>query len=203
MTATITATGVKGFLQWLKSEQPGIYTRVAPKIQTQLPQAFSDYHAGGWKTAGLSRAQINASMNKLAGFGRLGDSDSDYLSTDDMLLPVESAGDLIGTPGTVDTSTAANSGATSSGLASAIGSLVAGVSSLYMSKQQLDIQNQVVQTQLQRAAAGLPPLPTSLANLGVPQVAVGLTAGTSGLLLLGGGALILLMVLSGGKKGRA
>lgn len=195
----ITDTGVRGFLMWLKSPagQPGIYKKVAAQIAAQLPQAFSGYHEGGWKTAGMSKAQINSMMNRLAGFG------DDTLPAFDpnTLAPVDVTASLIG-PATVDVSQAANTGPASSSLANAIGSIIAGASSLYMTKQQLDIQNQVVQTQLQRAAAGLPPLPSSLANLGVPQVAVGLTGATGGILLLGGGAILLFMLMSGKRKGR-
>jgi hypothetical protein len=197
MTTEITDTGVKGFLLWLKREQPGIYKKVAPQIAAQLPQAFSGYHDGGWRTAGLSREQIRSGFNRMSG---LGDS-SDYIDISNDLQPVQVTADYI--PQTVDVATAANSGSTSSGLASAIGSLISGVSSLYMTKQQLDIQNQVVQTQLQRAAAGLPPLPTSISNLGVPQVAVGLSAGTGAGIAIAGGVLLLFMMMSGRKGKRA
>src|SRR5208282_1772051 len=117
---TITDTGVRGFLKWFRQEQPGLYKKVAPQVAAQLPQAFSGYHDGGWKTAGMSRTQVNAMMNRQ--FSGLGDDTID-ISND--LTPVESAGDLIGTPTTVDVSTAANTGSTSSGVANAIGSIIA------------------------------------------------------------------------------
>lgn len=192
----ITDTGIKGFLQWFKAAQPGIYAKVAPVIARNLPQAFSGYHEGGWRTAGLTRAQLNAAMNRQ--FHGFGDS-SALTDASGNLLPVDVTASYI-TPPTVDVSQAANSGSTSSDLASAIGSIISGASALYMTKQQLGIQQQVVNTQLQRAAAGLPPLPASLSNLGVPQVSVGLSAGTGAGIALAGGALLLVLMLAGGKR---
>lgn len=198
-TATITDTGIRGFLKWFKQEQPGIYAKVAPKLSTSVPQAFSGYHDGGWKLAGLSRQQINAMMNKK--FNGLGDDSSDFIDLSDDLAPVNVTASLIGAPATVDVAQAANTGSSSSSIASAIGGIIAGASTLYMTQQQLATQQQVVQTQLARAAAGLPPLPASLSNLGVPQVAVGLSAGTSTILVIGGAALLLVLMMSS-KKAR-
>lgn len=198
MTTAIIDTGIRGFLKWFKQAQPGIYKKIAGKLPAQVPQAFSGYHEGGWKTAGLSRDQVNAMMNRqFAGFGDSTVDTSDF--PDFSLQPVDVTASLSAPP-TVDVSQAANTGSTSSTLASAIGSIIAGASSLYMTKQQLDIQNQVVQTQLQRAAAGLPPLPASLSNLGVPQVSVGLSAGTGAGIALVGGAVLLFLLMSGKGK---
>lgn len=193
----ITDTGVRGFLKWFKQEQPGVYKKVAPIIAAKLPQAFSGYHDGGWKTAGMSQNQVRAMMNRLAGFG----DDTIPAIDPNTLAPVDVTASLIG-PATVDVSQAANSGPASSSLASAIGSIISGASALYMTKQQLNIQQQVVNTQLQRAAAGLPPLPSSLSNLGVPQVAVGLTAGTGAGIALIGGAFLLLMFMGGKRRAK-
>lgn len=185
----IKETGVNGFLKWLQTVQPGIYKQVAPKISQQVPEAFSDYHAGGWRTAGLSNSQAVAKLNGL------GDSfDISAPSFDSSVL---------GAAPTVDVSDAANSGGSSSSITDTIGGIVKGISSLYLTKQQADIQQQVVNTQLQRAALGLPPLPTSLSNLGVPQVSVGLTTGTGGALMIGGLALVGVMMFGFlGRKGR-
>lgn len=197
MTTAITDTGIRGFLKWFKQEQPGIYAKVAPKLSTSVPQAFSGYHDGGWKTAGMSKAQVNAMMNKQ--FNGLGDDSSDFIDISNDLTPVEVTADSIGPP-TVDVAQAANTGSSSSSIASAIGGIIAGASTLYMTQQQLATQQQVVQTQLARAAAGLPPLPASLSNLGVPQVAVGLSAGTSTILVVGGAALLLVLMMSSKKS---
>lgn len=185
----INDTGIKGFLKWLKSEQPGIYVKAAPIIAQQVPAAFSGYNAGGWSVVGLDR------MSAMQRLGALADT------SDDTLMPVDVTAQLIGTGPTVDVSTAANSGASSSGLASTISSIVGGISALYLTKQQANIQQQVVNTQLARAAAGLPPLPASLSNLGVPQVQVGLNASTgSGLMIAAGLGLVALLFMMGGRK---
>lgn len=185
----IKETGINGFLKWLQKAQPGLYKKIAPEIASKVPNAFSDFHQGNWKTAGLSNSQAVAKLN---GLGDVFDMSS--LAFDPSVL---------GSAPTVDVSDAANSGGSSSSLTDTIGGIVKGISTLYMTKQQADIQQQVVNTQLQRAALGLPPLPTSLSNLGVPQVSVGLTTGTGGALMIGG-ALLVGMVLFGmiGKRGR-
>lgn len=173
----ITDTGVRGFLKWWKTQQPGLYAKTADKIATHAPGAFDDYHAGGWRVAGLGQ---NAALA--------------MLSVDPGLIPAP----------TVDVSEAADAGTKSTSVTSIISNIVQGVSSLYLTKKQADIQQQVVNTQLQRAAAGLPPLDASLANLGVPQVSVGLSAGTGmGIAVAVGGALLLYAFgLFGGRKSR-
>jgi hypothetical protein len=39
----IVDTGVRGYLKWLKADQPGIYKAVAAAIVQQAPRAFSDF----------------------------------------------------------------------------------------------------------------------------------------------------------------
>ncbi len=177
----ITETGVNGFLKWIQQAQPGLYKKIASEISAKVPEAFSDFRQGKWKTAGLSNSQAVAKL------GRLGD-------TTDPTIDVSFDSSVLGAAPTVDVSDAANSGGSSSSITDTISGIVKGISSLYMTKQQADIQQQVVNTQLQRAALGLPPLPTSLANLGVPQVSVGLSTGTGGALAIGGAVLLGLVV---------
>jgi hypothetical protein len=173
MAQQINDTGVRGFLKWLKVEQPGLYPRVAKEIAARAPGAFDDYHAGGWRIAGL------------------GQNDAMQALTFDT--------SLVSAP-TVDISDAADAGGKSSSITDTIASVVKGISALYLTKKQADVQQQVVNTQLQRAAMGLPPLPQSLANLGVPQVNVGLQGNTGIALAVGGG--ILLLVFGFGMFGR-
>lgn len=164
-TPNITDTGVRGFLKWFRAEQPGLYKKVAAKVSDQVPRAFSDYHLGGWRIAGLGQSDALTA-----------------LSVDPSLVSLPM----------IDVSDAANAGVGSSSITDTISNIVKGISSLYLTKKQADIQQQVVNTQLQRAAAGLPPLPQSLANLGVPQVSVGLSSGTgTGIAIAVGGALLL------------
>lgn len=177
MTTAINDTGIRGFLKWWKQEQPGLYPKVAKAVAANVPAAFDDYHAGNWKIAGLGQM--------------------------DALQALSINTDLVPAP-TVDISDAADAGAKSTSLADTISNIVKGVSTLYLTKKQADIQQQVVNTQLQRAAAGLPPLPQSLANLGVPQVNVGLQGPTGTALAIGAGVLGLLFVAGaiGRRRGR-
>lgn len=172
---TINDTGVRGFLKWLKSSdgQPGLYGKIAKELSARVPGAFDDFHAGGWRLSGLGQT--------------------------DLLQSLSFDTSLVSAP-TIDVSDAADSGSKSTSITDTIANIVKGVSSLYLTKKQADIQQQVVNTQLQRAAMGLPPLPSSLANLGVPQVNVGLQGNTGIALAVGGG--ILLLVFAFGMTGR-
>ena len=80
--------------------------------------------------------------------------------------------------------TAANTGVSSTPTVSAIGQVIGAASSVYMTSQQAALQNSLVQTNLQRAAAGLPPLNTSLSAAGVPIVATSGSLGSGGTLFL-------------------
>lgn len=209
MTTDIRETGIRGFLKWLQTEQPAIYAKAAPIIAQQLPAAFSDYHQGGWRVAGLTRDQAVDRLNGLASLGIdtlpqvnvVGNSPSPITYTGS----VDMTGITIdpGAVPTVDTSTAANDGGASTGITDTIGSIVKGISSLWLTKQQVNIQQQVVNTQLQRAALGLPPLPQSLSQLGIPQVSVGLSTGTGSALGIGAAvvaAILIIPKLLGGRS---
>lgn len=175
----INDTGVRGFLKWLQVVQPGLYAKAAPEIAKHATGAFDDYHAGNWKIAGLGQTDALQMLSVNPG--------------------------LISAPN-VDVSDAADNGAKSSSLTNTISNIVNGISTLYMTKKQADIQQQVVNTQLQRAAMGLPPLPTSLSNLGVPQVSVGLSGGTGTALAIAGvgiAGIILFSMMSGRGGSRA
>lgn len=106
---------------------------------------------------------------------------------------------LVGMP-TVDTASAANTGPTASTILQGIASVISAGSQAYLSTQQAATQNKVVNAQLQRAAAGLAPLPTSLTSLGVPQASVTASMGTGTLLILLAGAAGLLLLSSSNKK---
>lgn len=200
----ITDTGIRGFLRWLDEQQPAISKQVKQTLPQQVPDAFSEYHAGAWQVAGLPFDQAQAVAKR--SLGMLGaDGTSFDLSVPSIdlfgggstppFLPTTPAA-----PVAVDVTAAANAGGGSSSTTDLIGNLVKGVSSLYLTKQQADIQQQVVNTQLQRAAMGLPPLPTSLSNLGVPQVNVGLSAGTGTLIAVGGGLVLLYLLFAAGRR---
>jgi hypothetical protein len=182
----IQETGVRGYLKWLQRDQPGLYRLAAPVIAQRVPEAFSD------------REQSMA-MGALMGFA---DDTASGTTTffGDSATPFDSASVE---PAATDVADAANSGAASSGIVGTIKNIISGISQAYLAKSQVDTLNQVNQIQLQRAAAGLPPLNTSTLQLGVPQVNVGLSKGT----LTGGG--VALAVVAGlgllwffGSKGR-
>jgi hypothetical protein len=93
---------------------------------------------------------------------------------------------------------AANTGSAGTPTTAAIGQVISAASQVLMTNTQAQMQQNVLQTQLQRAASGLPPLNTSLNSLGIPTISTGGSLGNSGMifLILGGLGLLALM----GKK---
>jgi hypothetical protein len=68
--ATVTDTGLRGFLKWAQGEYPpAIYQQIAAGIQQNIPQAFTSYMLGGWRK-----------FNRLGG---LGDSTTPTVDTAD------------------------------------------------------------------------------------------------------------------------
>jgi hypothetical protein len=150
----ISDTGIKGFLKWLQVAQPGIYQQAAPKIAAAVPAAFSDYHAGGWRS-----------------FGSLGQNAADPTGT--FSTSSFDPNEITVSPDVttaVDTADAANTGAGSGSLSDTISSIVNGVASLWMTQSQVQLNSQIVNTQLQRAAAGLAPLPINPTTTGLPVI---------------------------------
>ena len=115
------------------------------------------------------------------------------------LAPVDLSGDVPAMPQYSPVTQAANSGASSTPIANAIAQTVGAASSIYLTNQEAALQQQVVQSQLARAAAGLPPLNTSLNQLGIPTVGAGASV-SSGSMVLIVIAAALALALSGGKK---
>lgn len=203
MGAPITDTGIKGFLKWFKQEQPNLYLKVAAQMPQSVPAAFSNYNQGGWRTAGLSRDDAVKKLGAIyAGSpysGRVGVSGlgaayfnySSYAGVDPGALQTVS----------IDTSTAANSGPSSTSVTSGIASIINSVAQVALTANQVNNQNKIVNMQLQRAAAGLPPLPISLGANGVPMV--GVSAGISSGSMLVIGAIALGAMLLSGKRSAA
>lgn len=131
----VTATGTRGFLEWLKANQPAVYNKVRPQLAKQ---------AGGM----------------LAGFGL-----------------------------TDPASTAAETPAPKSWTDS-LKDIVLAASQAYLSREQIKSQSKILDVQLQRAQANLPPLDIDLQQYGIqaPQLQVGLTSDTmkKGALILAG-----------------
>jgi hypothetical protein len=207
----ITETGIKGFLLWYKREQPEIFAKIAPKLPAVVPKAFSNYNQTQRSLGKLYAGRFSERAPQ-----RFGDYFTSYESNpvaidlSDQFPPIN--------VGTIDTgpitqpvfdsssgtylspvAQAANTSVASTPTVAAIGQVIGAASQVYMTNTQAQLQQNVLQTQLQRAAQGLPPLNTSLAQLGVPVVSTGGSLGNSGFLflLLGGVALV---ALTAGKK---
>ncbi|MGH7144780.1 MAG: hypothetical protein ACREJ2_11730 [Planctomycetota bacterium] len=174
----ITATGIQGFLKWLQQFQPGIYAKIAPELPRKAPQLFSDFEASGGVAGAATRA--------LSGLA----DDTSALQP----IDITAATDTTSIP-TIDVADAANTGTADSSSTGWLSSLINGVSQAYLTVTQQQQQQQIVNAQLQRAQAGLPPLSITATQAGVPQISAG--SSTSKLLLIGGGvaafALILMM----------
>src|SRR5882762_6115652 len=95
----ISETGIRGFLKWFAAAQPALYKKVAPIVAQKAPEAFSDYHAGGWRTAGMDHS---AAVKKL---GYIGDT-SPLNFSNQLNQPIQISASDISLPN-VDVSTAA------------------------------------------------------------------------------------------------
>lgn len=61
-TATISDTGMRGFLKWARQEYPApIYQKIAQGIQTRIPRAFDGYMLGGWRQTAQRTGLADAS----------------------------------------------------------------------------------------------------------------------------------------------
>jgi hypothetical protein len=182
--ATLQTPGTKGFLLWAKENIPWVY------------QAYA------MRGVGSVVASQGTTMGDVSDFLTTDLSASSLLApTDQVDQAVAAAGGLSGSAS--DPASAASTAPTSSSLSSIFSGLASAVGSVFLTKQQLDTQNQLVQLQLQRAQAGLPPL--NVSNLGLPQLGPTLNLGLSSqtqsalfwVLGIGGGLLLLSSVLGG------
>lgn len=150
------ASGTRGFLQWVKTNQPAVYNRALPK---------------------LSRV---AGRGQMAGFFGLG-----------LLDPTQSAA----------TTAAPKS------FADNVKDILLAASQVYLTKEQMQSQQKILDMQLQRAQMGLQPLDIDMSQYGIQpaQVNVGVadsTMKTGGLILAGVAGLFLLTSLFGGRRRR-
>lgn len=191
---TIYDTGIKGFLKWMRADNPGLYAKVAPVLAQKVPQAFSTYEASKSRAATLGRYGLGSDLTQSsAGLLDISFDPGQLTTTYQATQSLSDASDV---------SDVANSGSSTPSITSLITGIVGGISSLYLAKNQVDIQKQVTDIQLQRAQSGLPPLPISTSQLGVPQVAIGLSNSTQSMLMWGGlalGALVLVGMSAGGR----
>jgi len=201
MPGSITATGLKGYLQWLKTDQPALYAKLANQIAQAVPKGFSDYNQSLVRNIRVRQARDARALKR--GMSGLGQDPSDPF---DFLQPVNVTPDF-GDPLAVDLTTqqtdvaeAANSGSTLSTIANTVSQLVNTAASGYLTVQQAQAYQQLNNAQLQRAAAGLPPLQVSSTGSGIPLITGSGSLGSSGILLLAGGAVLLAIMLGGGKS---
>jgi hypothetical protein len=187
MTQAITATGLKGFLQWLQQDQPAVYTATAAKIAKAVPKGFSGFNGSVLQAA---RLRVGRRSMALRGYGALG-----------CCAAAEPAMSAVGTCATLatpnfcitDTSCAANSGVTCASSLSGVASIINSVTSAALTAQQQSQYNTLLQTQLSRASTGLSPLTLSSSAAGVPLIP-GLSSSGSTVLLLGGAAVLLYLL---------
>jgi hypothetical protein len=213
----ITQTGIKGFLIWYAREQPAIFAKIAPTLPAAVPKAFSNYNARFGNLQKFYRGMYKHRVGgQLAGASqRFGDYYSlaapvavnfesqlaapiSETAVSYTAVPTVEAGDL-STVNIPPVAMAANPGNVGTPVAAAIGQVVGAAANIYMTNNQAALQQSVVNTQLQRAAAGLPPLNTNLNSLGIPTVS---TSGSifSGSTILIGIAVALALAMSSGKK---
>lgn len=170
-------TGIRGYLKWLKHDQPGLYALAAPKIAALLPQAFSDFEQS--KALGyLCGDNTGAAVGDTTYYGDIVDTFNPGVSS--------------GT--TPDVAAVANVGTASPATSNTISNIIAGLGQAYLFKTQADTNTKINNIQIMRAQAGLPPLDISTLGLGVPQVNVGVAPGT----LKAGGLGIASVLLAGG-----
>lgn len=113
----------------------------------------------------------------------------------DVLAPVSFDTSLVSTPAV----------SSSSSWGDTIKDAITAASSAYLTKSQIDAQKQILDLQIERARAGLPPANIDPSQYGVPNVNIGVSADTKQMLLIGGGVLALLVVgsmLTGRRRGR-
>jgi hypothetical protein len=64
---TITATGARGFLLWLKQQQPGIYQQLAPQLTKLVPEIFSAAAASLGKMRAIYKGNFAGRTHKQLG----------------------------------------------------------------------------------------------------------------------------------------
>lgn len=230
MPKPITATGIKGFLMWYAREQPALFNKIAPKLPSMVPAAFSNYttqqnklkaiyRSGQVKglrgfgdtgasyelaplyvTASVSNNPISVSYDSLADSQLTGGSVA--VNYDATLVPLNTDYSDTGSAPTANippVAAAANSGSSSSPIASAIAQTIGAVASVFMTNTAAQQQQALVAAQLARAQAGLTPLNTSMNSLGIPTVTSTGTGSMTSILVLGA-AVAAVLLLTGDKK---
>jgi hypothetical protein len=205
----VTATGVKGFLQWFAQDQPYLYRRIAPQLPTIAPRAFSNYS----RRLGKMRAIYKTGYAHRVGLGALSDYDTlpeydvtasppapitvDYTtqltapgytasgvqsSASYTTLPTDSSGNVLSSS-SASVAGAANSGPSDASTISAIGNSISSLASQFLNAANMAALVGLVSSQLNRAQSGNTPSGDSSSSRGVPVV-TGASSSTKTLLLL-------------------
>jgi hypothetical protein len=181
----ITDTGLKGFLLWLKADQPAVYAATASKIAKAAPRGFSGFNGS------VKMSRRLAAGNRSMRLRGLGDCCG--------LTSVGICSALMSPNICIETSCAANSGSTCSSDLTGIASIINSVAGAALTAALQAQYNSMITSQLARAQTGLPPLTLSSSSSGIPLLSGLTSGGTAGtLLLLGGGAVLLYLLF--GKK---
>lgn len=174
------ATGELGFLKWVETLPASISVPVLKVAAMHAAQ----------RATGIPNARLSG----------LGDAAQDAIDQSASLADLTSS-----TPAA--TTVASSTPASSSWLSDIANVLTQGISAAgqaYLTVNQVHGANQILQTNLQRAQQGLPPLPYTASDLGLtgPTVNLGVSSSTlKPILWLGGGALVLI-ALTGALKAR-
>lgn len=192
MTQAITATGMRGFLQWLQQDQPAVYEAAASKIAKAAPRSFSGFNGSVLRSMRLASGRRSM---QLRGYGSLGDCGA---TCGISLASVPTCSIAVAPNVCIDTSCAANTGTTCSSSLTGVANIISAVAGAALTAQQQATYNNMVSTQLARAQSGLQPLVLSSTAAGVPLIP-GLTSSSSGTLMLVGGAALVLYLLFGRK----
>lgn len=208
----IQATGPRGYLQWLRADQPGLYARVLPVLMNEAPELWSD------------ATQTTVMTNVGHAFGSLGQDDSGADDSDDSdaesdadelaqaqtdLVTSDEAGTAAGGAlsdeeelglaqselQTEDQESAANTANTTAmnpSTASTVSSVVNSVLNTATNQGLAAATGALSDSQLNNATAGL--APSAVGTGGIGQVFSTLTSGVSSTALLIGGGVVLLLV---------
>jgi hypothetical protein len=189
------AKGKKGFLLYAAASAPK--PTVDAIMRAALAQVDPSMVQASARAAGAASPPDKAgpTITKMGRFGGFGD-DANLVT-----IGVD--------PTSVSDSTTAAINATDSGAASpswldSISSAIQAAGTAYLTKTQVDAQQQIFNVNLQRAQHGLPPIPTNPTAYGLPAPTVnfGLAGGTqSTLMWLAGGLGVIILLASFAKSG--
>lgn len=203
------ATGALGFLRWVEATFPAPIAAQVLQIAAKKTGALGRLGRFGFglvRRPVVTRGPRTLYGSRVAGLGYLGDDTA--LTADLTVTPtavMNNSPEIMPTV-TADTTGASTAPASSSWISSignALTNAVAAAGQAYLTVNQVQGANSILQTNLQRAQQGLAPLPYTSQQLGLtgPTLNLGLSSTTlTPLLLLGGGAVLLIALASARKR---